>query len=234
MSISKATGIPISTVTKAIRRMHFTESELKKIQDAMAARNKSKTKRPYVETDLASLSYRKSELKTKQTLEIMFSMPFMKQKIAEIYLPYCSAEHIVMFANISNDLITIVKRFAIVSSMEDKRKRIAYLFQQGNLAESRLEKLGVDVRPLNEFKKIYDTIDDPETWKPCVWRKEINGKSFFIQETKPGKYNVAKETKGKPQNTAINLPDFFSAMSFANQKAWEDLTTESDVAHEEQ
>ena len=129
-AIQAATGMAESTLYKLFRE--------NKVRQPKQVRNKH-------DTNNLLLSYSKDERVAKDYLEWYFGRVFNKARFGGTLIDFV-CEDLVLLVSWSHEAdYRAAKRFAVVSSFEDTRRRIAYLVKTDGVAARRLEQLNVEV-----------------------------------------------------------------------------------------
>ena len=98
------------------------------------------------------LSYRPYEEEIKPLLEAKYRASFTKEYIEGAVIQFASKKYLISVSLNKRADYHMPTKYAIISSLQDKRKRIAYLYNTAGKAAERLGKLKVEVRSVNELE----------------------------------------------------------------------------------
>ena len=98
------------------------------------------------------LIYKPRELPEKHALEKIYSTEFKKEYLDGVVIVNADSKRLISICRSYSSMTSTVKRYAIISSLEDKRQRIVYSFKTDGKNADRLRKLKVEVRPLAELE----------------------------------------------------------------------------------
>lgn len=99
------------------------------------------------------LSYSTEEQKIKIALEKEYGLSFKKEAFDGCIIEYACATHLISFSTYKNALndYYVPKKWAVVSSLEDNRNRIAYIKSNNNKVTERLTRLNVTVKNCSDL-----------------------------------------------------------------------------------
>lgn len=101
-----------------------------------------------------ALQYRPDELRLRAKLQAVYGDDLCKEAFDGVVLKACSSTHVVDWAKNRASVYMLPRRMAVVKSLCDKRKRVAYVPERyvNSLAVARLRKLRVEVCTLESLE----------------------------------------------------------------------------------